>query len=253
MVPDPRVDYDTELRRYDEVLRRACRVGPGEHVLDIGCGTGLTTRRAAATARSVLGVDISAAAVRRARELAAGLDNLTVEQADAQTHPFPPGRYDLAMSRFGTMFFADPGAAFANIARALRPGGRLVMLVWQAREHNEWSLVIRRALAGPEEPTAVPDAFSLADPATVRRILTAAGFTGVDCADVHEPVHYGPDVAAATEWVRGFAWTGEVLRRLDPAAADRALGRLHDTLAAHLTDDGVWLDARAWLVTASTG
>jgi hypothetical protein len=84
----------------------------------------------------------------------------------------------------------------------------------------------------------------------VRQILGAAGFAAVAFTDVHEPVYHGPDAAAALDWVRGFACTGEVLRRLDPAAAARAVGRLHEALCAHLGDDGVWFDSRAWIVTA---
>ena len=249
--------YDAELRRHNEVLRRACAVQPHEHVLDIGCGSGQTTRQAARTARagSALGVDVSAAAIERARELARieGLGNVAFERADAQVHPFPQRRFDLALSRVGTMFFDDPVAAFANIGRALRPVGRLVMMVWQARDRNEWDVAIRRSLAGPEGPAPAftgPDPFSLADPPAVRRILRAAGFTDITFTDVGEPVHYGTDVAAALDWVRGFTCTGEMLTRLDPATAARAIGRLRDTLSAHLTDDGVRFDSRSWLVTA---
>ena len=95
-----------------------------------------------------------------------------------------------------------------------------------------------------------PDPFSLADPPTVAGILEAAGFADVTFTDVHEPVYYGPDVAAALDWVRGFTCTSRVLKRLDPAAAARALGRLREALAAHMSDDGVWFDSRAWIVTA---
>jgi len=250
--------YDAELRRHHEVLRPAVGVQLHDHVLDIGCGTGQTTRQAAGTARagSALGVDISAPAIRRARELARaeGLPNVTFSRANAQVHRFPPGRFDLAISRFGTMFFADPGAAFANISRALRPAGRLVMMVWQAHERNEWDVTIRQSLAALEEPAALrsagPDPFSLADPQAVTQILEAAGFAGVAFTDVHEPVYYGPDVAAALHWVRSFACTSQILKRLDPAAAARAAGRLREALAAHLSDDGVWFDSRAWIVTA---
>ena len=136
--PPGRTDYDAELRRHNEVLRLAVGVQLDDHVLDIGCGTGLTTREAAraAPAGSALGVDVSAPAIERARELARaeGLHNVTFEQADAQVHRFPQDRFDLAISRFGTMFFDDPVAAFANIRRALRPTGRLTMMVWQARD-----------------------------------------------------------------------------------------------------------------------
>jgi SAM-dependent methyltransferase len=251
-------DYDAELRLYNGVLRRACAVQPHDHVLDIGCGTGQTTRQAARMARSgnALGIDISAPAIKRARELARAqrLHNVNFERADAQLHHFPQARFDLAISRFGTMFFDDPVTAFANIARALRPAGRLVMMVWQAHERNEWDVAIHQSLAGPEGPAAVvsggPDPFSLADPPTVERILDAAGFVDVTLTDVHEPVYYGPNVAAALDWVRGFTYTTEVLKRLDPATAARALGRLRQTLAEHLSDDGVWFNSRAWSITA---
>jgi SAM-dependent methyltransferase len=164
-------------------------------------------------------------------------------------HRFPQERFDLAISRFGTMFFDDPRAAFANISRALRPAGRLVMMVWQAQERNEWDITIRHSL-GATVPSGLPDPFSLADPSAVTEILESAGFADVTFTDVSEPVYYGPDVDAAVDWVRGFACTSEVLKRLDPAAAERALGRLRVALAAHLSDDGVWFNSRAWVVTA---
>jgi SAM-dependent methyltransferase len=257
-MPAPPVDYDAELRRYNEVLRRAWGVGRRDQVLDVGCGTGQTTREAArqATTGSALGVDLSARMIDRARELARaeGLRNVTFERADAQVHRFAPRQFDLAISRFGTMFFDDPVAAFANIGRALRPAGRLVMMVWQDHERNEWEVAIHRSLQGFEGAVAVvpegPDPFSLADPATVEGILDAAGFADVAVTDVHEPVYYGPDVAAALDWVRGFTSTSGVLKRLDPVAAERALERLRETLAAHASADGIWFDSRAWIVTA---
>jgi SAM-dependent methyltransferase len=250
--------YDAELRRHNEVLRRAVRVQLHDHVLDIGCGVGQTTRQAAraAQAGSVLGVDVSAPAIKRARELARaeGLRNVTFEHADAQVHRFPQERFDLAISRFGTMFFDDPVAAFANIGRALRPAGRLVMMVWQAHERNEWDVTIRQSLEAAEGPVAGasdgPDPFSLADPPTVQEILQTAGFADVAFIDVHEQVYYGPDVAAALDWIRGFTCTSEILKRLDPPAATRAVENLRVALAAHLSDDGVWFNSRAWIITA---
>jgi SAM-dependent methyltransferase len=246
------VDYDTELRRYDEVLLPAWQVGARDRVVDVGCGSGWTTREAArlAVSGSVLGVDVSAAAVARAREAARdeGVRNLAFECGDAQVHPFRAGGFDLAISRFGTMFFADPVAAFGNIRRALRPDGRLVMLVWQAKEQNEWAVAIERIL-GADRNSA--DAFSLGDPTTTTAILDAAGFAEVAMAGVRRPVHYGPDVDTALAWVRGFASTDNTLQRLDPAAAEYALGRLRGLMAEHLRADGVWFDSRAWIVRAS--
>jgi SAM-dependent methyltransferase len=246
------VDYDAELVRYAAALRGAWGLAAGDRVVDIGCGTGATTREAARAVGPgrALGVDVAERAIGRARALAhdEGVGNVDFELADAQTHPFPPGAFDVAISRFGTMFFADPAAAFANIGRSLRPGGRLVMLVWQARDRNEWAAAIRAALDDP--PAAGPDAFSLADPALVREILQAAEFTDVTLADVTEPVHYGPTADAALAWIRGFATTAAVLQGLPPAAAERAVARLRAACAQRLRPDGVWFDARAWLVTA---
>jgi SAM-dependent methyltransferase len=250
--------YDAELQRHNEVLRRVCAIQFRDHVLDIGCGTGQTTRQAARTARagSALGVDVSAPAIERARQLARAeeLSNVIFERADAQVHRFPHERFDLAISRFGTMFFDDPAAAFANIRRALRPAGRLVMMVWQAHERNEWDVAIDQSLGAAEGPTALPsgglDPFSLADPPAVTELLESARFADVAFTDVREPVYYGPDVAAALDWVHGFTCTSEALKRLGPAAAARAVRRLREALAAHASDDGVWFNSRAWIVTA---
>jgi SAM-dependent methyltransferase len=247
------VDFDAELRLYNEILRPAFGVGASDQVLDIGCGAGQTTRQAArvAVAGGAFGVDVSAPAVDQARRSARedGLRNVAFECADAQVHPFPEQGFDLAISRFGTMFFGDPVAAFTNLGRALRPAGRLVMLVWQAKEHNEWAVAIEHALAGRDDGGA-PAAFSLGDPATTTEILRAAGFADVTFTDVRRPVYYGPDTGAALAWIRGFATTTQALRRLDPPAAEQALDRLRQTVARHLGADGVWFDSRAWIVTA---
>lgn len=243
------MDYGAELTRYTPAMHRAWAVRPGDRILDVGCGTGETTHAAARLAGDgeAVGVDIAAAALDRA----APGRNVTFHHGDAQTYPFPPAHFDLVISRFGTMFFDDPVAAFTNIGRALRPGGRLAMLVWQAREHNEWDVTIRAALDAP--PAGRPDPFSLADPVVVDDVLHAAGFTGVDLKDVHEPVYYGPDVTAALAWVQRFTCTNEALRRLDQPAAERALDRLRQLFEEHRHADGIWFDARAWMVTAARG
>ena len=250
------VTYDEELCAHNARLRAGTGVRAGDRVLDIGCGAGQSTRdaaRAAAPGR-VLGIDVSAPALERARRLtvAEGLDNVTYEQADAQVHRFEPAHFDIAISRFGTMFFSDAVLAFGNIARALRPGARLVLLVWQRREDNEWEVAIDDALGNPT-PDESPDPFSLGDRAVAENILERAGFDGIAFDAVDEPVFYGADTAEALEWVRGFRDVSATLARLGPAARDHALARLGDTLAAHRTDRGVVFDSRAWLVTARRG
>jgi len=249
--------FDAEDRPHNERFRAATGVAPADHVLDVGCGTGLSTRDAAraATAGSALGIDLSAEMLEHARRVSReeGLRNISFEQADAQVHAFPAGGFDVAISRFGSMFFADPVAAFGNIARALRPGGRLVLMVWQARERNAWSTAIRDAIAGdaevPPPPAAGPHPFSLGDPEVARGILAAAGFTEVGFADVREPLYYGPDAAVAFGVVRGLRSTRDLLAGMDAAAAERALGRLRVILAAHQTSGGVLFDARTWIIT----
>lgn len=247
-------DYDAELRLHNELLRAAAQVGSHDRVLDIGCGTGQSTREAAraAVTGSAVGVDVSAPMLERARQLSddQGLTNVTFQQADAQVHPFPPSHFDLCISRFGTMFFADPVAAFTNIGRALRPGARLVLLVWQERDRNEWATAIRQTFtAAPATPRG-PDPFSLADPTATEDILTAAGFTDVTFTDVHEPVYYGPDSATAFDAVLRLWEFKDLLANLDTAAAEQARTRLRTMLDAHNTNGGVYFDSRAWIVEA---
>jgi ubiquinone/menaquinone biosynthesis C-methylase UbiE len=248
--------YDAELRAHHEHLRAAYGIGAGDAVLDVGCGTGLTTREAARAAAPgrVLGVDVSERMLERARELAAAerLGNVRYELGDAQVHGFDPAGFDVAISRFGTMFFSDPATAFANVASALRPGGRLVLLVWQRREVNHWVRAIDAVLgAAAQPPPPGADAFSLGDAEATRRLLEGAGFADVRFAGVDEPVFYGPDVDAALSVVRGFQDTRAALATLDDREAARTVGRLRDLLAAHHDEQrGVALAARSWLVTA---
>jgi SAM-dependent methyltransferase len=246
------VTFDSELRALNERLRAATGIRSGDRVLDIGCGAGQTTREAARAAApgEVVGIDVSAAALERARELSDGLANVAYKQGDAQTHPFEPASFDVAISRCGVMFFADPVAAFANIARALRPGGRLVALIWQRYRDNEWVVAIDEAIGAPAALEGT-GAFSLGDPDATTEILERAGFADVGFEDVDEPVFYGPDVAGALEWVTGFSDVSEVLSSLDAQARDRALQRLREVLAAHRRDErGVVFASRAWVVSA---
>jgi len=251
-------DYDAELSRYHVRLQAAADVQPDDRVLDIGCGTGQSTRDAARSATSgrALGVDLSRPMLDRARQLSEeeGVSNIAFELADAQVHPFSPGEFTIGLSRFGTMFFADPVAAFTNIGRALQPGSRLVQLVWQAYERQEWTIAIRQALAGVD--TDAPPvgltraAFSLADPTVTFGVLTAAGFTGVEITELREPIYYGADAAAAHEALSGLGMVEDSVSDLDATERAHARDRLMTLLDAHDTGDGVWFDSRVWLVTA---
>ena len=248
------LDYDTELRAHNERLLAFGPVRRGDDVLDVGCGTGQSTRDAArlSDTGAVLGVDVSEPMLERARELTAeaGLANVTYELADAERHRFEPEHFDVVISRFGLMFFADPKAAFANLARALRLGGRLVGLVWQGADRNEWARLLDAAIPGHDSANSAYGAFSLGDPDTTLSLLSGAGFDDVELKDVDVPVHYGSDAGAATEFVRGFGSVRDGLDALDPPARTRALERLHAAMEANRGPGGVDVGSRAWLVSA---
>lgn len=254
----PIIDYDSELRRHHQVLGRALDVRRRDRVLDIGCGAGQTTRDVALIAMDggVLGIDSAEHALREARRLtlAAGLHNVDYVCGDAARHPFPPGSVDVVISRFGTMFFADPVSAFTNIRDALRPAGRLIMMVWQASRRNAWAVAIHRALAGDDttspKTASGPSEFSFGDANTVEHILRAAGFADVAFEEVHEPVYYGPDVESALGFVSRFSSVTDALESQPAHERGHTLERLRDVMAAHRTRDGVCFESRAWLVTA---
>lgn len=249
--------FDTGIARYHRLFMDAAGIGERDVVLDLGCGTGLTTRDAArrASRGSALGVDLSARMLEVARTQAEqeGLTNADFLQADAQVHPFPPESFDVAISRAGAMFFGDPAAAFANIARALRSGGRVVLLVWQGPERNEWIRLIVGALAAGRDlappPPGAQGPFALSEPDRVRRLLGGAGFTEQHLEPLHEPLNFGPTAAEATDFMHGLnAW---MLRDLDENDARGALDDLAEVMRSHETPDGVLLDSAAWLVTAT--
>lgn len=250
--------YEAASARYDPWLLTAAGITARDRVLDIGCGAGVSTRAAARLAIEghAVGLDISApllAEARRRSELA-GVPNVTFVQGDAQVHPFEPAAFDVVLSRFGVMFFADPVAAFANIGAALRSGGRLAVLAWQGLAPNEWLRLLLESLAAgrtlPVPPAGAPGPLGLADPDTVGSILTAAGFVDVDLADVREPVYLGADLDDAYAYVSSLGPVRGLLGGLDEAARAGALAVLRGRLAERAGPDGVLLGAAAWLVTA---
>ncbi|MFY1698526.1 MULTISPECIES: class I SAM-dependent methyltransferase [unclassified Solwaraspora] len=246
----------------DEPLLTAAGIRVGDRVLDIGCGNGGTTRRAARAVTdglggsdggTVVGIDLSGPMLDQARTLAAsdGLTNITFEYGDAQVHPFTAESFDVAISRFGIMFFADPVAAFGNIRRALRRGGRLAFVCPQPARRNAWYRVPQMALHGTENgPLPESGMFSLAEPGRVTEVLTAAGFVDIRPEPVAAPMTYGVDVAGAVEFVIG---TGPVRALLEQGSLTvaRARQRLTAGLRPYLGPDGVALPGAYWLVTAT--
>jgi SAM-dependent methyltransferase len=242
-------------------LLDAVPIGSRDVVLDVGCGTGRSTRDAAriAASGSALGVDLSARMLEHARQAAEreGLSNIRFQQADAQVFPFPENAFDIALSSFGAMFFADPTAAFMNIAGALRRDGRLALLAWRELARNEWLTAVRTALAIgrqlPEPPPGVPGPFGLADAEHVRRVLGAAGFIDIRLDAVEEPTVLGVDADDAFAFVSTVGVTKGLTQDLDPDSEARALEALRRTLIEHETDAGVLFAASAWLITGRAG
>ena len=243
-----------------EQLLRAAATVPGERVLDIGCGTGVTTvpfAEAVGPSGHVTGVDISQPMLDAARHRVAeqGLGNVTLLLADAQVHEFPAAAFDLVTSRLGVMFFADPLAAFRNLARALKPGGRLCMAVWASiAENTHWriphEIAVRRLGSPAPQPPHAPGPHAFSDREYLRGILGGAGFANIAIEPRHFHVH-GETPAAMAEHVALF---GAVQRLMDEKAADAAARQaiVDDTeaaLAPFVTRDGVRVPATFLLVS----
>jgi SAM-dependent methyltransferase len=242
--------------RLTERLLAAARIQDGENVLDVGCGCGDVTMLAAraAGAGHALGADLSRIQVAEARRLAAaGVTNARFEVVDAQVHPFPAGAFDVLLSNFGVMFFDDPAAAFGNLRRALRPGGRLAFLCWRTRDENSFFTIGFAGAAaelGLREMPGPGAAFSLADTGRVTALLGDAGFGGIEFAKADEPMLIGRDVDDVLEYERASPTAGEVLAGLSPAQAAELTGHVRNHLAAYASPDGLTMPGAAWLVTA---
>jgi SAM-dependent methyltransferase len=232
----------------------ASAIAAGDRVLDIGCGTGTTTRLAARRAVSGLatGVDLSAPMLSRARAAAEeeGVPNVQFYEGDVQVYRFPDAWYDVAVSQFGVMFFADPVAAFANVWRALRPGGRLVFVCPRDMRLCEWYMVPMTALLGHQPPQSTGGMFSLADPVRIHDVLTGAGFRDVVITPVDAPMAFGADAAEAADFYLGTGPVRGFLQCSPQVSEKQARDILVSALRGHESAGGVWLDGAHWLVAA---
>ena len=250
--------YDRAGHRHWQRVLGTGLIAAGDVVLDIGCGTGKSTRDVARIARdgSVVGIDLSAVMLERARQQtkADGLANVTYVQGDAQVYRFDEVAFDIAISSFGAMFFGDPVAAFTNIGRSVRPGGRLALLAWRELAKNEWLTEFRAALAVgrklPEPPPDAPTPFALADPDRVRGILRAAGYDDVDFTPIDEPIEFGSDADDAFAFIRTLGIVEGLTHGLDDDDRAHALTALRQTVSAHASAKGVLFGTSAWLITA---
>ncbi|MGZ4651194.1 MAG: class I SAM-dependent methyltransferase, partial [Kineosporiaceae bacterium] len=245
----------TGLGAHGQVALQLADPRPGERVLDIGCGFGDTTQQLAALVGpdgEALGVDAAARFIEAAREEAdeAAVGNVEFRVADVQTEVLGEG-FDLAYSRMGTMFFANPVPAMRNVRAALRPGGRLAMVVWRQRIDNDWlyraQTIVERMVERPEEhdePTCGPGPFSMANADTTSDILLHAGFEDVALRRCDLPIEIGRDLDEAIDLVMALGPAGEILR----LAGDRAKplhgavdSALRDGLGEFVRPDGsVW-------------
>lgn len=234
----------------------------GEHVLDVGCGCGATTMSLAAIVGpggKVTGIDTSVAMIDIGRQGAAAAELANVEfvEGDAGANHFGPRSYDIIFSRLGTMFFDGPEAAFANLRRALRPGGRLGFVCWRSVEENAWTAEPRAAASSmvPLPPVPGPESpgpFSLADPERISELLSHASFVDVTIEPLDEDLLIGRgDIDEAIDFYLRLLPTGYLLFEPDHHLLDRLRAMLRSVLADHVGDDGlVRLGSASWVVSA---
>jgi len=252
---------DEQIRPLGLAAMERVGIASGERVLDVGCGTGDTTvelARRVGPRGAVTGIDLSAPMLASARKRAAGIGNVTFQPADAQTTRFAAGYFDVCFSRFGVMFFVDPVAAFTNMHSALRPGGRLGFVCWQALPKNPWMQVPLAAAARhltlppPPEP-GTPGPFSLADRERVRGILERAGFTDLEFDDHRATLTIGGGQGldeVVDILLTGVGPTSAALRQADPAVRPTVAASVRDALAPyHTPGAGVRMDGTCWIAT----
>jgi SAM-dependent methyltransferase len=252
--------HDRMLAPFTDVVLQTLDPQPGEAVLDIGCGNGALTWAAAervSPGGTVVGFDLSPQmlAVARNRSSAPPGVAVTFEQGDAQTDGLGT-RFDAWISRFGVMFFKDPVAAFANLARSLRRGGRIAFVCWRGFLENEWQFVPAGAALAhvPLPPLAddgyAPGPFALAEPDFVRSLLTGAGFDGVTLTPADRPVVLGESVEDALSYLMGSEFARILLEGIDDATTGRVRASIIEALDPYAGPDGVVLNGGVWSVTA---
>ena len=253
--------YDRQLAPFADAMLERAVLAADEAAPDIGCGCGATTIAAARQVRSALGVDISAPLLEIAADRArsAAVANAEFVVADAQTHGFADGAFAAGLSQFGLMFFDDPVAAFANLRRALAPGGRLVFVCWQGLEANEWVSIVGAAVARHVALPRLgglaggPGMFALADRDETAALLAAAGFGPVEVEPLAPTILLGGGgtLEEATDFLLGTGIARGLLGRLEPPAHAEAVEHVEVALAERYEPGvGVPVGAAGWLVSA---
>lgn len=224
-----REDQDALLAGVTDLVVGRAAAKAGDRVIDIGCGTGALSRamaQAVGTGGAVLATDISAPLLAETARLAADLSQVTPFDADAQTADWPAPDFDMAVSRFGVMFFSDPPMAFANIARALRPGGRMIFAAWGPYVENPFWVEPQRIAAArlgrpPAIPATEPGPFGLSDREWAEAQLRLAGLDDVDCERATIGLRHPGGLDAMAELSTRIGPAARVLRLFDGTEEDR--------------------------------
>jgi len=253
--------WDGTSGQFGDAMLEAAELRPGHSVLDVGCGAGGTTVEAARRVApgTAVGIDISsqALALARKRANAAGHSKIEFIEADAQTHAFEPESFDTIISRFGSMFFADPIEAFANLRRALRPGGKLSIVAWRGPMESVWTTIaVEAAIAvfGRPPELGAPDGpgpFAFADGDRFSTVVGEAGFKDLSLVSLTRPMVMGRDVEDAVRLVAETPQAKGLFAGQPRQKIDAAIQALREGFAPFGTVDGVITSGKAWLLTAS--
>jgi ubiquinone/menaquinone biosynthesis C-methylase UbiE len=252
------------LSHHSEAVFPALPVRKGDRVLDVGCGFGDTALKLASLVGptgSVVGIDCCDAFLdyARAEVRARNLSNVTFVRGDAEI-ALPTNQFDFVFARFGTMFFANPVTGLRNMRRALKPGGRMVHIVWRERADNPWLSMAKEVVLrflpppGADAQTCGPGPFSMSDEATVRAMMKIAGYEAIEFRRIDAPVLVGKDVKDAIAFQLAIGPAGEVFREAG-AEAERKRAEIEAALAEainrqKIAADGIVMDSSSWVISA---
>lgn len=253
------------LTHHSEAVFPSLPVQNGDRVLDVGCGFGDTAIKLAKLAGpdgEVVGLDCCDKFLDYARDeiKARGVDNVSFMRGDAEI-ALPSEGFDFVFARFGTMFFANPVAGLRNMRKALRPGGKMVHIVWRDRVDNPWLSMAKDVVLqylpqpGANAQTCGPGPFSMSNEETVRIMMQAAGFEDIEFQRVDAPVLVGNDVSDAIAFQLAIGPAGEVFREAGEEAEQKR-NEIEAALAEainrqKISAQGIVMDSSSWVISAT--